>query len=421
MRILHLSWEYPPQVFGGLGRHVDALARAQAAAGHEVSVLTQSVDGAAPEQTMGGVRVLRVPQDPPTLARTDLLAWVLALGHGWTRAGLRRADELAPQVLHAHDWMTCHAATTLKEAWGLPLVATMHATEAGRHQGWLPTDLSRAVHTTEWWLTYEARRVLTCSESMRWEVTRLFELPADKVDVVPNGVDAQVWAVGADRAAAARRRYANNRAPLLVFAGRLEWEKGLHTLLDAMPRLRRRFPGTRLVVAGRGTYEQDLRERAARLRLDGAVTFAGFLPEPELAELVAAADTVVVPSLYEPFGIVALEAAAARTPLAVASTGGLREIVEPGVTGAVFAAGDVAGLADAVGSLLGDQVQAHRTTRAAHRKVVRDLGWASVADRVVDSYVRAVAQERTLQAGLGRSERPLRVVVRDGNLLADAP
>src|SRR5262245_31925290 len=169
MRILHLSWEYPPQVFGGLGRHVHGLATAQVDAGHEVTVLTSAVDGAPARDDVDGGHARPVPADPPTVPADDLLATVLATGHAWARAGLREADQVKPDVLHAHDWMTCHAATALKESLHLPLVATLHATEAGRHQGWLPTPFSRTVHTTEWWLTYEARRVLTCSEAMRRE------------------------------------------------------------------------------------------------------------------------------------------------------------------------------------------------------------------------------------------------------------
>jgi glycogen synthase len=147
--------------------------------------------------------------------------------------------------------------------------------------------------------------------------------------------------------------------------------------------------------------------------------FAGHLAEPDLATLLAAADVAVVPSLYEPFGMVALEVAAARTPLVVAATGGLREIVEPGVTGATFPPGDVAGLADAVGTMLTDQVLARRTVRAAHRRVTRDLHWSYVADRVVDCYERAIEEESALQSGLAAAvTRPLRAVVREGNLLA---
>ncbi len=417
MRILQLSWEYPPVVYGGLGRHVHALSEAQAAAGHEVTVLTHAADGAPADETVGGVRVIRVPLDPPLVPREDLLAWVLALGHAVARTGIRLADEISPEVVHAHDWLMCHAGAALKETFGGPLVATVHATEAGRHQGWLPSPLSRAIHTTEWWLTYEARRVVTCSAHMRWEVTRLFDLPPDKVDVVPGGIDLRDWSVPADRAAAVRERYAG-AGPLLVFAGRLEWEKGVHTLIDAMPRLRRRHPGLRLVLAGHGTHAAALQERARQRRLGRSVTFTGFLAEDELAALVAAADCAVVPSIYEPFGMVALEAAALGTPLVVADTGGLRELAEHGVSGRRFAPGDAPALADAVSALLSDEVLARRAVRAARQTLARDYSWASVADRLTATYERAVREERALQAGLAaRAERPLRVAVRDGNLL----
>ena len=323
MQILQLSWEYPPLVYGRLGRHVHALAEAQAALGHEVTVLTGHVKGAVADETVRGVRIIRVPYDPPMVPQSDLLAWVLGLGHAVARAGSRLGEQWRPDVVHAHDWLMCHAGTALKEALGVGLVATMHSTEAGRHQGWLPSPLSRAIHTTERWLTFESRRVITCSAHMRWEVTRLFELPPDKVDLVANGIDRAAWSVPARTAATSRARYAGT-GPLLVYAGRLEWEKGVHTLLQAVPRLRRRHSGLRLVVAGEGTFGAELRERARAARLGPSVTFTGFLPREELAALVAAADCAVVPSLYEPFGLAALEAAALGTPLVVSGASARR-------------------------------------------------------------------------------------------------
>ena len=427
MRILLLSWEYPPLVYGGLGRHVHALAEAQAAAGHQVTVLTQTVVDAVPDEVVNGVRVVRVPPDPPFLdpfgagGVDELLAWMLGLNHSLARAGLRLADEVRPQVMHAYDWMTTHAATTLKDALGLPMVATVHATEAGRHQGWLPGPISRSIHTVEWWLTFEARRVITCSEHMRWEVTRLFELPADKVDVLPNGIDVDHWSVPAAARTAARTRYAGD-GPLVVFAGRLEWEKGVHTLIEAMPRLRRRHRGLRLVVAGQGSKAAELAQLARRKRVAGSVTFTGFLDGGQVAGLLAAADVAVVPSRYEPFGLAALEAAAAGAPMVAGDTGGLREFVRPGVTGLLFEPGDAAGLADAVSTLLRDQVLVRRVVRAAREALRRDHTWASVAERTVAVYERAEREERALQAGFAaRAERPLRVVVRDGNLLTGDP
>ena len=410
MRVLMLSWEYPPLLVGGLGRHVHALAEAMVRAGTEVTVLTRHAPGLPYDEVAGGVRVVRVPEDPSLLSFTDdLLAWTMALNHALTRAGLAVCADRPPDVVHAHDWLVAHAATTLKHHLGVPLVATLHATEAGRHQGWLPGPLNRSIHSVEWWLTYEARRVVTCSAYMRWEVTRLFDLPPEKVDVLPNGVDAGRWTPGPAAVARARERWAGD-GPLLAYAGRLVHEKGVQDLLAALQRLRRRHPGLRAVLAGTGPAADGLRAEARRLRLGRAVTFAGFLPEPELAALLAAADCAVVPSLYEPFGMVAQEAAAAGTPAAAADVGGLAETVPAALR---FRPGDPAGLAAVVGTVLADQVLSRRLVRQV-RAALPD--WADVAAGTLRTYALAVRQERALQAAAAP-----RLVVRDGNLLTGAP
>ena len=425
VRVLMLSWEYPPLLVGGLGRHVHALAEATARAGHEVTVLTRQtgptelVPVPVPgDEVLGGVRVVRVAEDPLLLRFEDeLLAWTMALNHALTRAGLRLCDQAPPDVVHAHDWLVAHAASTLQHHLGVPLVATLHATEAGRHQGWLPGPLNRAIHSVEWWLTHEARRVVACSAYMRWEVTRLFDLPPDKVDVVPNGVDPRPWRPRPEQVAAARRRWAGD-GPLVAFSGRLVFEKGVQDLLAAVPRLRRRHPGFRLVVAGRGPSAGELRDLARRLRLGRSVSFAGFVPDADLAALVAAADCAVVPSRYEPFGLVALEAAAAGTPVVVSDAGGMPEFVEHRRTGLTFPAGDPAALADAVAELLADQVLDRRLARQARAVLRRDHTWAQVAARTVDVYARA--EEQALRAGLAARAAP-RLVVRAGNLLTGQP
>jgi len=420
VRILHLSWEYPPLVYGGLGRHVHALAEAQAAAGHDVVVLTQHPSGSdvALDEVVNGVRVVRVPHDPPAIPMSELLAWVLALNHAFARAGMRLGRSWVPEVLHGHDWVVAHAGAALRQEYGVPLVATMHATEAGRHQGWLPDEFSTAIHTTEWWFTYEARRVITCSQHMRWEVERLFELPADKVDVIPNGIDLREWTTTADDVAAARSAYAGT-GPLVLFAGRLEWEKGVHTLVEAMPRLRRRFPGTRLVVVGKGSQLGMLQDLVTKLRVSRSVEFTGWLSEAGLRAVAGAADVAVIPSVYEPFGLVALEAAALGTPLVVSDTGGLAEIVVNGETGLTFAPLDAAALADAVTAMLRDEVLSRRVVREAREVLGRDYAWPDIAATTVSTYERAVVEERDLLAS--QSARPeLRMVVRGGNLLRDS-
>ncbi len=252
---------------------------------------------------------------------------------------------------------------------------------------------------------------------MRWEVTRLFDLPAGKVDVVPNGVDAARWQVGPDRVAAARRRWAAD-GPLVAYCGRLVHEKGVQDLLAAVPRLRRRHPGLRVVVAGTGPAEASLREQARSLRLGRSAVFAGFVPDADLAALIAAADCAVVPSRYEPFGMVALEAGAAGTPVVAADVGGLAEVVADGRLGLRFPAGDPAGLADAVSRLLGDPESGRRLVRAGQAALTAEHGWARVAERTVAVYQRAVSEgPAAVPAGVRAVVPAAAPAVPDGNLL----
>jgi glycogen(starch) synthase len=411
MRVLILSWEYPPVVVGGLGRHVHALSKSLAAAGHAVTVVTRHEAGTPVEETIEGVRVLRAPEDPPAfpLATPSLLAWTMAFNHSLTRAALHAAADESYDVIHAHDWLVTHAAVTLKHHLGIPLVATIHATEAGRHQGWLPEEMNRCIHSVEWWLVHEASRVLVCSAYMRWEVTRLLDLPADRVEVIPNGVDDRVWQATPRAVAAARSRFAGT-GPLIGYAGRLVYEKGVQHLVSALPELHDRHPALRVVIVGDGPHRAALQEEARRQRVHEMVSFAGFLGERELPAVLAATDAVVVPSIYEPFGMVALEAAAAGAPLAVAATGGLAEIVQPGVTGVTFPAKDPAALAGAVGTLLSDEVFARRVAREARNMVVNRYGWPTIAGQTAAAYASA--------AGCTGRGLPSRPDIPEGNLLA---
>ncbi|BBH63729.1 glycogen synthase [Actinoplanes sp. OR16] len=383
MNILMLSWEYPPLLVGGLGRHVHALATTLAAAGHEVTVVTRHVPGALAEEYTEGVRVIRAPDDPAPGA--DMLNWALTFNHTLTRAALRACRTGRYDVVHAHDWLVAHAAVTLRDHLDVPLIATIHATESGRHQGWLPGQSNRAIDGIERWLCDAAVRVIVCSEYMKREVTRLFDVPADRSDVVFNGVDALRWRARPRAVEAARARYAGD-GPLISFAGRLVYEKGVQNLLAAVPLLRERFPSLRVVVAGDGPYRKDLEENAPP-----GVTFAGFLGGHELTALMGASDCYVVPSIYEPFGMVALEAAAAGTPVAVAHTGGLAEIVDDGLTGVTFPPGDPEALATAVGSVLADRDHARSLALRARLRVVDDFNWPSIAGQTVAVYERARA------------------------------
>lgn len=423
MRVLHVSWEYPPIVYGGLGRHVQALTRAQAERGDDVTVLTQTADATGSVEEIDGVRVIRAPHDPPAVPFSEetLLAWVLGMQTGMIRAasGVGSSSISAVDIVHAHDWVTAHASIALRETLGArALVATIHATEAGRHQGWLPGPLSDAIHSIEHWLVHDADRVIACSQHMRREVEQLFAVPGDHVSVIANGIDVDRWRATPARTAFARDTYGAT-GPLVVFVGRLEWEKGAHTLIDALPRLRRRLPGLRAVIAGRGGHAEELERQVRARRLGRAVDFVGWLSEPELHGLIAAADVLVIPSLYEPFGLVALEGAALGTPLVVARTGGLAEFVDDGVTGRVFEPGDLAGLADAVTQALLDADGSRAMAEVARDRMRASYAWSLIGEQTDAAYRRALAaadEDRQTRRGTPAARIPERSV----NLLRPA-
>lgn len=398
MRVLMVSWEYPPVVVGGLSRHVHALARHLAADGHEVVVLCRHVAGTDAEthpttdRRVDGVRVVRVAEDPMHVTfERDLTSWTLAMGHAMIRAGTKLLREWRPEVVHAHDWLVTHPAIALAEAAGVPLVGTVHATEAGRHSGWLSHPVSQQVHSVEWWLANRADELITCSQAMRVEVAHLFDVDVAGIHVIHNGIEERGWQIPPAEVAAARERYSPDGAPLLLFFGRLEYEKGVQDLLDALPRIRRLHPGARLVVAGKGRHLEPLVEQARKLRVRRAVDFVGHLPDRELRAVLSAADTVVLPSRYEPFGIVALEAAAAKAPLVASTAGGLGEVVLDGVTGLAFAPGDVDALVDAVDGVLTDRPAAERRADTAQARLAGEFDWAHIAADTAAVYRNARA------------------------------
>lgn len=390
MRILMLSWEYPPQSVGGLARHVEDLAISLAAR-HDVHVLTIGRSGEAAESKENGVMVHRVEAYP--VHAPDLLTWVLQLNARFLEEAIILMRKYGPfQIIHAHDWLVAFTGRALKHAHHLPLIATIHATEAGRNRG-LHNDLQRYINSVEWWLTYEAWRVIVCSRHMLQEVQGLFQLPADKITVIPNGVYSSKFQAGKIDLEV-RRRYAAPHEKILFFVGRLVIEKGVQVLLEAMPRILSSCPDAKLVVAGRGPMEDQLRNRARELGIGHKVCFAGYIDDRTRNQLYRAARVAVFPSLYEPFGIVALEAMAAGTPVVAAETGGLAEIITHGVDGMRAYPGNAGSLADNILAVLKDNDLAAKLSANGRRLVAEVYDWENIARRTADVYHEVYNQYR---------------------------
>jgi glycogen(starch) synthase len=400
VRVLILSWEYPPIVEGGLARHVRKLAEQLVRDGVEVHVLTRGGGRLGEEEERHGVVVHRVRE--PDFPKDDLdafIAWVDGMNDDMRAAGAELADGLDFDLVHSHDWLVADAARRLARRLRRPWLVTVHATEYGRHQGWVDKHPQSHIHAVERAMVRGADRVITCSHYMRGHVAEVFGIDAEGVTVIPNGIDPTDLQPVADLPRL-RARFAAPDEKLVLLVGRLVYEKGFHLALDAMPRLIERLGGVRFLVAGSGTAEAELKAQAQRLGLMEHGSFVGWTGDDVLHSLYRIADLCVVPSLYEPFGLVALEAMASGCPTIVADTGGLREVVPGGRrVGLRFRARDSRSLARMAEQLLGDDVLRDRLVAEAGEHVLR-FDWADVARQTAGLY------GEMLRAGTPATARP---------------
>jgi glycosyltransferase involved in cell wall biosynthesis len=312
-----------------------------------------------------------------------------------TNAALERAGRELQRaqgdftLIHAHDWLVASAGIALKHAWRRPLVATIHATERGRQQGNLIPGAPEQINSTEWSLTYEAWRVIACSRFMAAQVGEYFATPADKVDVVPNGVVAAPRPFADDEARMAyRRTLVADDEQLVFYVGRIVYEKGLHLLLSAWQQVRAAAPNARLVIAGTGSMLEALRQQVWDAGLSQQVMFTGFIADEDRDRLYQVADVAVFPSLYEPFGIVALEAMTAGCPVVVSATGGLAEVVSHQQTGLTVYPNDPDSLAWGILQTLQHPERARAWAASALREVEAHYSWRTIAAQTTQVYRR---------------------------------
>jgi glycogen synthase len=400
MRITQLTNEYPPHVYGGAGVHIEYLARELARAeggAHAIQVLcfgeqdasdgTPRVQGVAPS-------VRFAAQDPRHAKLLDALVRDLAM------VGL--AD--APDIVHCHTWYAHLAGCLARPLTGARLVLTTHSLEP--HRPWKVEQLGTAYHASSWIerTAYQnADGVVAVSRAMKRDVEELYGVAPERVRVIHNGIDPDEYQPRPDPATL-RRLGVDPEVPIVLFVGRITRQKGILHLVRAI----RHLPGGVQVVLCAGA--PDTPEIAAEMRalVDEArqasaariVWIPEMLPKPDVIALYTHAAVFVCPSVYEPFGIINLEAMACETPVVASAVGGIPEIVVPDVTGVLvpFAAeggdspeprdpdGFSRALAAALVALLAAPERRTAMGKAARARVLEHFSWASIARQTLDFY-----------------------------------
>ncbi|MCK6624490.1 MAG: glycosyltransferase family 4 protein [Anaerolineae bacterium] len=404
MRILMFSWEFPPYVVGGLGRHVAELTPALAHRGIEVHVVTPTAKsdevGVSIEDSITVHRVFA-----PQVATTTPDIYQCAVETNKIMADYAEQAQIAFgkfDLIHAHDWLTGFAGSTLQAAWGIPLVVTIHATERGRVRGYLAGHLQWAIDGAEHKLIEEARRVIVCSHYMYHELQNLFSSSADKLEVIPNAVTLTNVRNGLNpqELDALRAKFANPGDKIVFTISRLVYEKGVHQLIQAAPRILSECPEARIVIAGRGPEAEYLKQQALDLNVADRVNFVGFISDEERNHLFRMAACAVFPSLYEPFGIVALEAMALMCPIIVSDVGGFSEMVKHMETGITVYPDDAGSIAWGVLHTLNHPDLAREYALKAYQSVEMLFNWPRIAGLTIDVYQRVLEKQVASSMGV---------------------
>lgn len=391
MKILVLTWEFPPRIVGGIARHVSELYPELVNLGHEIHLITVEFGEAPLYEVVEGVHIHRVSVAPSH----DFFHWVVnlndSMGH---HGGKLLLEEGEFDIIHAHDWLVGDAAIALKHNFKIPLVATIHATEFGRHNG-IHNPEHYYISSKERQLTYNAWRVIVCTDYMRREVERVLDTPWDKIDVVYNGIrphkkhrdpNFDYWNF--------RRRFALDHEEIVYYVGRMTHEKGIFILLNAAPKVLWEMGGhAKFVIIGGGNTDH-LKRQAWDLGIWDKCYFTGFMSDEDLDRFQTVADCAVFPSLYEPFGIVALESFAARVPVIVSDTGGFPEVVRHTQTGVVTDTNNSDSLAWGILEVLKNPGYARWLVDNAYEDLEYRFSWPKLAEQTEAVYSR-VLHERS--------------------------
>jgi len=408
LRIGFFVWEYPPILVGGLGTYAEYITREYIELGHDVTVFTLNPGDLKTKEVLRGVEVHRpliadASNVFPVFVAEDLRRWGTnirffndiflynILSSTKLVNDLIRKKDYKFGVVCVHDWLSSIAGNIIKNQTKIPVVFHVHSTEWGRSGG----QGSQVVSHLELQMAQTCDHIITVSESMREDLVR-HGLPASKISVVWNGVDPNNYdpsMVKTQDTQKIRERYGVPKdGNMILFIGRLTWVKGVRNLVQAMPSILNDYPKTNLVILGKGEEQKDIIELANRLDIGGKVTcHFEFVPEQDRIAHYAAADVCVFPSVYEPFGIVSLEAMSMAKPVVVGAQGvvGFKEQVEPNgpnQNGIHVNGNSPTDIAWGIKEVLKNPEQAKKWGENGRKRVLQYFTWRKAAEQTLQIY-----------------------------------
>lgn len=313
---------------GGISDVVTELAAAQQRAGNEVHVFTRMGKGQKEYECIDGVHYHRCSFD----FHPNLVEEMKNMGKSMAWHFFQTEDYVGNfDIIHGHDWHVVSALDEIKKSRNKKIIFTVHSTEYGRNGNRL---INNGIHGLEWYGTYMANVVTVCTQAMKGEIMKIHKVPEDKIRVVHNGIHAWKFDGFIDAWKDCKKWLGFGPwDPMVVFVGRMEYQKGPDLLLEAIPDVLKDYPNAKFVFIGDGSMKAGLEGRMHQMHLEHAVRFTGYASDDWKTKIMKAADAIVVPSRNEPFGIVVLEGWSCNKPVIATHGTGAGELIWHEVTG----------------------------------------------------------------------------------------